>query len=92
MPWVFSGSVSVHRPAVYLICSLFWQVFVILHVVALAHYIRRNLTPKMYRMALAFVVTVGTASALVLVAVLIALVAASPTKGWSGRSLSLLDP
>jgi dolichyl-diphosphooligosaccharide--protein glycosyltransferase len=29
---------------------------------------------------------------LVLVAVLIALVAASPTKGWSGRSLSLLDP
>ncbi|CAK9872350.1 unnamed protein product [Sphagnum jensenii] len=67
-------------------------VFVILHVVALAHYIRRNLTPKMYRMALAFVVTVGTVSALVLVAVLMALVAASPTKGWSGRSLSLLDP
>jgi dolichyl-diphosphooligosaccharide--protein glycosyltransferase len=32
------------------------------------------------------------ASALVLVAVLMALVAASPTKGWSGRSLSLLDP
>lgn len=26
------------------------------------------------------------------VAVLIAVVAASPTKGWSGRSLSLLDP
>ena len=32
------------------------------------------------------------ASAVVLVGVLIALVAASPTKGWSGRSLSLLDP
>jgi hypothetical protein len=30
--------------------------------------------------------------AVVLVALLIALVAASPTKGWSGRSLSLLDP
>lgn len=26
------------------------------------------------------------------VAVLVAIVAASPTKGWSGRSLSLLDP
>ncbi|RZR88067.1 hypothetical protein BHM03_00015573 [Ensete ventricosum] len=26
------------------------------------------------------------------VAILIALVASSPTKGWSGRSLSLLDP
>ena len=25
-------------------------------------------------------------------AVLVALVASSPTKGWSGRSLSLLDP
>jgi dolichyl-diphosphooligosaccharide--protein glycosyltransferase len=84
--------VSIGLSAVYLICSLFCQVFVILHVVALAHYIRHNLTPKMYRMALAFVVTVGTASALVLVAVLMALVAASPTKGWSGRSLSLLDP
>jgi hypothetical protein len=29
---------------------------------------------------------------MVLVGILIALVAASPTKGWSGRSLSLLDP
>lgn len=27
-----------------------------------------------------------------MVAVLVALVASSPTKGWSGRSLSLLDP
>lgn len=32
------------------------------------------------------------ASGVTLVAVLIAMVAASPTKGWSGRSLSLLDP
>jgi len=67
-------------------------VFVILHIVALVHYIRRILTPKTYRMALTLVLTVGTASAVVLVGVLIALVAASPTKGWSGRSLSLLDP
>jgi len=27
-----------------------------------------------------------------MIAVLVAMVAASPTMGWSGRSLSLLDP
>ncbi|KAJ7532116.1 hypothetical protein O6H91_14G073000 [Diphasiastrum complanatum] len=67
-------------------------VFVILHVTALVHYIKRILTPKTYRMALTMVLTIGTVGALTLVAILVALVAASPTKGWSGRSLSLLDP
>ncbi|KAG0567434.1 hypothetical protein KC19_7G134800 [Ceratodon purpureus] len=67
-------------------------VFVILNVVALAHYIRRTLDEKTYRLAFTLVVTAGTMGAVVLVGILIALVAASPTKGWSGRSLSLLDP
>lgn len=38
----------------------FLQVFVILHIVALVHYIRRILNPKTYRMALTLVLTVGT--------------------------------
>ncbi|BBN19830.1 dolichyl-diphosphooligosaccharide---protein glycosyltransferase [Marchantia polymorpha subsp. ruderalis] len=67
-------------------------VFVIIQVVALVHYIKRILTQKAFRVAVAFVLTVGTVSALTLIGVLIALVATSPTKGWSGRSLSLLDP
>lgn len=67
-------------------------VFVILHVVALERYIRSTLDEKTYRLAFTVVVTIGTTGAVVLVGILIALVAASPTKGWSGRSLSLLDP
>nr|PNR43372.1 hypothetical protein PHYPA_015752 [Physcomitrium patens] len=67
-------------------------VFVILHVVALERYIRRTLDEATYRMAFTVVVAIGTTGAVVLVGILIALVAASPTKGWSGRSLSLLDP
>ncbi|KAG0610849.1 hypothetical protein M758_7G096700 [Ceratodon purpureus] len=67
-------------------------VFVILHVVALDRYIRRTLDEKTYRLAFTVVVTIGTTGAVVLVGILVALVAASPTKGWSGRSLSLLDP
>ncbi|MED6183324.1 Dolichyl-diphosphooligosaccharide--protein glycosyltransferase subunit stt3a [Stylosanthes scabra] len=54
-------------------------VFIIIHVVALVYYIKGILSPKM-------------AVCCAMVAVLIALVASSPTKGWSGRSLSLLDP
>lgn len=67
-------------------------VLVILQVVALAHYIKRILSPAMYRVAVTLVVLVGMAGAFALAAILVTLVAASPTKGWSGRSLSLLDP
>ncbi|KAL5172198.1 Dolichyl-diphosphooligosaccharide--protein glycosyltransferase subunit STT3A [Glycine soja] len=67
-------------------------VFIIIHVVALVHYIKGILSPKMFKVAVALVVSVGLAVCCTMVAVLIALVASSPTKGWSGRSLSLLDP
>ncbi|CAL0332509.1 unnamed protein product [Lupinus luteus] len=67
-------------------------VFIIIHVVALVYYIKGILSPKMFRVAVALVVSVGLAVSCATIAVLIALVASSPTKGWSGRSLSLLDP
>ncbi|KAK8523187.1 hypothetical protein V6N13_113139 [Hibiscus sabdariffa] len=67
-------------------------VFIIIHVVAFAYYIKGILSPKMFKVAMTLVVSVGLAVCCAVIAVLIALVASSPTKGWSGRSLSLLDP
>ncbi|XP_028781101.1 dolichyl-diphosphooligosaccharide--protein glycosyltransferase subunit STT3A [Neltuma alba] len=67
-------------------------VFIIIHVVALVYYIRGILSPKMFKVAVTLVVSVGLAVCFAAVAVLVAVVASSPTKGWSGRSLSLLDP
>ncbi|KAG6473029.1 hypothetical protein ZIOFF_066936 [Zingiber officinale] len=68
------------------------EVFIILHVVALVYYIKGILSPKMFKVAMTLVVTIGIAVCSAVLAILIALVASSPTKGWSGRSLSLLDP
>ncbi|XP_022729401.1 dolichyl-diphosphooligosaccharide--protein glycosyltransferase subunit STT3A-like isoform X2 [Durio zibethinus] len=67
-------------------------VFIIVHVVAFVYYIKGILSPKMFKVAVTLVVSVGLAVCCAVIAVLIALVASSPTKGWSGRSLSLLDP
>ncbi|KAL1532899.1 Dolichyl-diphosphooligosaccharide--protein glycosyltransferase subunit stt3a, variant 2 [Salvia divinorum] len=67
-------------------------VFIIIHVVALVYYIKGILTPQMFKVAVTLVVSVGMVLCFAVLAVLIALVASSPTKGWSGRSLSLLDP
>ncbi|KAG8367357.1 hypothetical protein BUALT_Bualt16G0063700 [Buddleja alternifolia] len=67
-------------------------VFIILHVVALVYYIKGILTPQMFKVAVTLVVSVGLIVCGAVLAVLVALVASSPTKGWSGRSLSLLDP
>ncbi|KAK4280931.1 hypothetical protein QN277_012483 [Acacia crassicarpa] len=67
-------------------------VFIIIHVVALVYYIKGILSPKMFRVAMTLVVSVGLAVCCAVIAILAALVASSPTKGWSGRSLSLLDP
>ncbi|KAK1667139.1 hypothetical protein QYE76_055298 [Lolium multiflorum] len=67
-------------------------VFIILHVVALVYFIKGLLTPRLFKVAMTFVLTVGLALCFAAVAILVALVASSPTKGWSGRSLSLLDP
>ncbi|KAB1224412.1 Dolichyl-diphosphooligosaccharide--protein glycosyltransferase subunit STT3A [Morella rubra] len=67
-------------------------VFIIIHVVALVYYIKGVLSPKMFKVAVTFVVSIGLVVCFAVLAVLIALVASSPTMGWSGRSLSLLDP
>ncbi|CAI0425555.1 unnamed protein product [Linum tenue] len=67
-------------------------VFIIIHVVALAYYIKGILSPKMFKVAVTLVVSVGLAVCCAVIAILIAVVASSPTKGWSGRSLTLLDP
>ncbi|TYJ29486.1 hypothetical protein E1A91_A06G071700v1 [Gossypium mustelinum] len=67
-------------------------VFIIIHVVAFVYFIKGILSPKMFKVAVTLVVSVGLAVCCAVIAVLIALVASSPTKGWSGRSLSLLDP
>ncbi|XP_050218003.1 dolichyl-diphosphooligosaccharide--protein glycosyltransferase subunit STT3A [Mercurialis annua] len=67
-------------------------VFIIIHVVAFVHYIKGILSPKMFKVAVTLVISVGLAVCCAVMAILIALVASSPTKGWSGRSLSLLDP
>ncbi|XP_010519673.1 PREDICTED: dolichyl-diphosphooligosaccharide--protein glycosyltransferase subunit STT3A-like [Tarenaya hassleriana] len=67
-------------------------VFIIIHIVALVYYIKGILSPKMFKVAVTLVVTIGLVVCFIVMAVLIALVASSPTKGWSGRSLSLLDP
>ncbi|XP_050124454.1 dolichyl-diphosphooligosaccharide--protein glycosyltransferase subunit STT3A [Malus sylvestris] len=67
-------------------------VFIIIHVVAFVYYIKGILSPKMFKVAVTLVISIGLLICLAVVAVLVALVASSPTKGWSGRSLSLLDP
>ncbi|KAF6164497.1 hypothetical protein GIB67_025323 [Kingdonia uniflora] len=67
-------------------------VFIIIHVVALVYHIKGILSPKMFKVAVTLVVSIGMVVCFAVIAVLIALVASSPTKGWSGRSLSLLDP
>lgn len=67
-------------------------VFIVIHVVALVYYIKGILSPRMFKVAGTLVLSVGLIVCLAVIAVLIALVASSPTKGWSGRSLSLLDP
>ncbi|KAL4572258.1 hypothetical protein LXL04_019028 [Taraxacum kok-saghyz] len=67
-------------------------VFIIIHLVGLAYYIKGILSPKMFKVAATLVVSIGMVVCCGVVAVLVAVVASSPTKGWSGRSLSLLDP
>ncbi|KAL8153002.1 hypothetical protein V2J09_010762 [Rumex salicifolius] len=67
-------------------------VFIILHVVALVYYIKGILSPKMFKVAVSVVLSLGLIVCAAVVVALAMLVASSPTMGWSGRSLSLLDP
>ena len=46
----------------------------------------------MFKVAITLVISVGMFVSIALVSILVALVAESPTKGWSGRILSILDP
>uniref|UniRef100_A0A7N0TIC3 dolichyl-diphosphooligosaccharide--protein glycotransferase n=1 Tax=Kalanchoe fedtschenkoi TaxID=63787 RepID=A0A7N0TIC3_KALFE len=67
-------------------------VFIIIHVVALVYYIKGILSPNMFKVAVTLVISVGLVICCAVIAILVAVVASSPTKGWSGRSLTLLDP
>ncbi|XP_060212011.1 dolichyl-diphosphooligosaccharide--protein glycosyltransferase subunit STT3A-like [Lycium barbarum] len=67
-------------------------VFILINVVGLVHYIKGILSPKMFKVAVTLVVSAGLIFCCAVIAVLIAVISSRPTKGWSGRSLSLLDP
>ena len=67
-------------------------VFGLLHVVLLVQYTKSCLTPDAFNAAKRATLTFGTVAASAFVLVVVSYVAASPTFGWTGRSLSLLDP
>ena len=67
-------------------------VFGILHVALAVKYIKSTLSTKAYDAAKKAVFTGGALVASALVLIVVSYVAASPTFGWTGRSLSLLDP
>ena len=67
-------------------------VFGILHAALGIQYIQQALPPRAYEAAKKAVITVGASIAAVLVMFVVTYVTASPTFGWTGRSLSLLDP
>lgn len=66
--------------------------FAVLHVGMAVKYIQRLLPPAEFRTAQLFVVTAGAGMGALVAAAVIVRVMASPTFGWTGRSLSLLDP
>lgn len=67
-------------------------VFGILHVVLFVQYMKNTLTPRAFSAAKRAVFTGGAILASALVLLVVSYAAASPTFGWTGRSLSLLDP
>lgn len=67
-------------------------VFGILHVALALQYAKSVLPPRVYAAGVKLLWGLGTLIVGTLVAVVIAYVSASPTFGWTGRSLSLLDP
>ena len=67
-------------------------VFGLLHVVMVVQYTKQCLTPAAYQAAKRATLTFGAVAASTFVLVVASYVAASPTFGWTGRSLSLLDP
>ena len=67
-------------------------VFGLLHVVLAIQYTKQCLTPAAFDAAKRATLTFGAVAASVFVLAAASYVAASPTFGWTGRSLSLLDP
>eukprot|EP00873_Tetraselmis_striata_P041899 jgi/Tetstr1/462163/TSEL_007228.t1 len=66
--------------------------FGVLHMALAIQYVKRMLPPKAFAMAVTLLVTGGTAVLAVAFTAMLGYVMASPTFGWTGRSLSLLDP
>ena len=69
-----------------------FMVFGLLHVVLAIKYTRQTLSERAFNAAKRAVVTGGAIIASFFILLVVSYVAASPTFGWTGRSLSLLDP
>ena len=69
-----------------------YLVFGVIHVVAISHILKGLLPPKLFRaVRKVFIACIAVAGAGV-VSVVFLYLSASPTFGWSGRSLTLIDP
>ncbi|GFR46632.1 hypothetical protein Agub_g8241 [Astrephomene gubernaculifera] len=66
--------------------------FVVLHVALLVSYVRRMLSPRHFYVLASGVVAAALAVGGLVASVVVAYVAKSPTLGWTGRSMTLLDP
>jgi dolichyl-diphosphooligosaccharide---protein glycosyltransferase len=66
--------------------------FAVLHGAIAVTYIQRLLPPREFRAAAAAFVAIGAVAGAAIAFVVVLKMLASPTFGWTGRSLSLLDP
>lgn len=67
-------------------------IFGILHAYMLITWIKSTLPDKHFRQAKTILITVGAVLLGIVLLLVVLSVMASPTYGWTGRSLSLLDP
>lgn len=98
-PWVILGALAAANiPVIGFNAVLMSEhmasffVFGLLHAALGIEYIRDMLPPRAYTAAKRLVLTFGSAALALVLALVVSYVAASPTFGWTGRSLSLLDP
>ncbi|PRW05846.1 STT3 subunit of Oligosaccharyl transferase [Chlorella sorokiniana] len=98
-PWVILGALAAANIPVIgfnavLMSEHFASFFVfgLLHAALAIQYIHKMLPPRSYEAAKRLVLTFGTTALALVAALVVSYVAASPTFGWTGRSLSLLDP
>ncbi|KAG2484889.1 hypothetical protein HYH03_016370 [Edaphochlamys debaryana] len=66
--------------------------FLVLHVALLVSYVKRMLPPKQFVVLATIVLSSALAVGALLASMVAAYVAKSPTLGWTGRSMTLLDP